>query len=74
MLALASSVSDPIPNRKGSDPQQSDVQNVLVLSGMHRLQFLPDTGYPAGYQISGRIPDLRPDTWLDNYVFNQINV
>jgi hypothetical protein len=41
----------------------------------------PDTvfaGYPAnpkaGYRISGkgRIPDIRPDTWLDNYIFGKI--
>jgi hypothetical protein len=53
---------------------------------MHRIQFLPDirpTGYPAdpkaGYRISGRIssksriPDIRPDTWIDNYVFGKIS-
>jgi hypothetical protein len=47
---------------------------------MHRIVFLPDirpAGYPAnskaGYRISGRIsgkgriPDIRPDTWFDNY-------
>jgi hypothetical protein len=42
----------------------------------------PDTvfaGYPAnpkaGYRISGkgRIPDIRPDTWLDNFIFGQIS-
>jgi hypothetical protein len=42
----------------------------------------PDTvfaGYPAnqkaGYRISGkdRIPDIRPDTWLDNYIFGKIS-
>jgi riboflavin synthase alpha subunit len=33
----------------------------------------------AGYQISGRIsgkgriPDIRPDTWLDNYIFGKIS-
>jgi hypothetical protein len=39
----------------------------------------PDTvfaGYPAG-RISGsyksRIPDIRPDTWLDNYIFGKIS-
>jgi hypothetical protein len=43
----------------------------------------PDTvfaGYPvrAGYRISGRIsgkgriPDIRPDTLLDNYIFGQM--
>jgi hypothetical protein len=37
------------------------------------------TGYPAnpkaGYRISGngRIPDIRPDTWLDNYIFGKIS-
>jgi hypothetical protein len=50
--------------------------------GMHRILFLPDiqtAGYPAnpkaGYWISGkgRIPDIRPDTWLDNYIFGQIS-
>jgi hypothetical protein len=53
---------------------------------MHRILFLPDirpAGYPAnpkaGYRISGRIsgkgriPDIRPDTWLDNYIFGQIS-
>jgi hypothetical protein len=53
---------------------------------MHRILFLPDirpAGYPAnpkaGYQISsrisgnGRIPDIRPDTWLDNYIFGKIS-
>jgi hypothetical protein len=42
----------------------------------------PDTvlaGYPAnpkaGYRISvkDRIPDIRPDTWLDNYIFGKIS-
>jgi hypothetical protein len=46
---------------------------------MHRILFLPDihpAGYPAnpkaGYRISGKgriPPDIRPDTWLDNYIF-----
>jgi hypothetical protein len=49
---------------------------------MHRILFLPDirlAGYPvnkkAGYQISGkgRIPDIRPDTWLYNYIFGKIS-
>jgi hypothetical protein len=45
--------------------------------------FKPDTGYPAnpkaGYRTSGngtgnsRIPDFRPDTWLDNYIFGKIS-
>jgi hypothetical protein len=36
-------------------------------------------GYPANpkaeYRISGkgRIPDIRPDTWLDNYIFGKIS-
>jgi hypothetical protein len=36
-------------------------------------------GYPAnskaGYRISvkGRIPDIRPDTWFDNYIFGKIS-
>jgi hypothetical protein len=34
-------------------------------------------GYPvrAGYRISGkgRIPDIRPDTWLYNYIFGKIS-
>jgi hypothetical protein len=54
------------------------------------MQFIrnaPNTvfaGYPAirkaGYRISGRIsgkgriPDIRPDTWLDNYIFGQISI
>jgi hypothetical protein len=50
--------------------------------GMHRILFLLDirpAGYPgnpkAGYRISGkgRIPDIRSDTWLDNYIFGQIS-
>jgi hypothetical protein len=50
--------------------------------GMHRILFLPDirpAGYPAnpkaGYRISGkgRIPNIRPDTWIDNYIFGQIS-
>jgi hypothetical protein len=49
---------------------------------MHRILFLPDirpAGYPAnpqaGYRISGkgRIPDIRPDTWLADYLFGQIS-
>jgi hypothetical protein len=49
---------------------------------MHRILFLPDirpVGYPdnpkAGYRISGkgRIPDIRPDTWLDNYIIGKIS-
>jgi hypothetical protein len=52
---------------------------------MHRILFLsiqkPDTGtgYPvtAGYRISGdsRIPDtgIRPDIWLENYIFGKIS-
>jgi hypothetical protein len=34
----------------------------------------PDTVF-AGYRISGkgRIPDIRPDTWLDNSIFGQIS-
>jgi hypothetical protein len=34
----------------------------------------PDTVL-AGYRISGkgRIPDIRPDTWLDNYTFGKIS-
>jgi hypothetical protein len=52
---------------------------------MHRILILPDirpAGYPAepkaGYRISGRIsvkgriPDIRPDTWFDNYIFGEI--
>jgi hypothetical protein len=29
----------------------------------------------AGYRISSkcRIPDIRPDTWLDNYIFGHIS-
>jgi hypothetical protein len=58
----------------------------LEILGMHRILFLPDirpAGYPAdpkaGNRISGqisgkgRIPDIRPDTWLDNYNFGQIS-
>jgi hypothetical protein len=40
----------------------------------------PDTvfaGYPAG-RISGlfksRIPDIRPDTWFDNYIFGKYQI
>jgi hypothetical protein len=49
---------------------------------MHRILILPDirpAGYPAkpkaGYRISGkgRIPDIRPDTWFDNYIFVKIS-
>jgi hypothetical protein len=50
---------------------------------MHRtVLFLPDirpARYPAnpksGYRISGkgRIPDIRPDTWLNNYTFGKIS-
>jgi hypothetical protein len=49
---------------------------------MLRILFLPDirpAGYPAnpkaGYRISGkgRIPDILPDTCLDNYIFGQIS-
>jgi hypothetical protein len=49
-----------------------------LILGMHA----PDTvfaGYPAnpkaGYRISGkgRIPDIRPDTWLGNYIFFKIS-
>jgi hypothetical protein len=39
----------------------------------------PDTvfaGYPANPKApisgKGRIPDIRPDTWLGNYIFGQI--
>jgi hypothetical protein len=44
--------------------------------------FLPEirpAGYlanpKAGYRISGngRIPDIRPDTWLDNYIFGKLS-
>jgi hypothetical protein len=58
--------------------------NFLV--GMHRILFLPDirpAGFPAnptaGYRISGRIsgkgriPDIRPDTRLDNYTYGKIS-
>jgi hypothetical protein len=47
---------------------------------MHRILFLPDirpAGYAAnpkaGYRISGkgRIPDIRPDTWFDNFIFGK---
>jgi hypothetical protein len=49
---------------------------------MHRILFLPDirpAGYPAnpkaGYRISGkgRIPDIRPDIWIGNYIFGKIS-
>jgi hypothetical protein len=51
---------------------------------MHRILFLPDirlAGYPAnpksGYRISGKgripVPDIRPDTWLDNYMSGKIS-
>jgi hypothetical protein len=51
---------------------------------MHQILFLPDirpAGYPAnpkaGYWIpvsgKGRIPDIQPDTRLDNYIFGQIS-
>jgi hypothetical protein len=50
---------------------------------VHRIPilFLPDirpARYPtnpkAGYRISdrGRIADIRPDTWLDNFIFGKI--
>jgi hypothetical protein len=48
---------------------------------LHLIYFrdAPDTvfaGYPA-CRISGssksRIPDIRPDTWLDNYIFDKIS-
>jgi hypothetical protein len=49
-----------------------------------KIRDAPDTGtvfagYPAnpkaGYRISGkcRIPDIRPDIWLDNYIFGKIS-
>jgi hypothetical protein len=50
--------------------------------GMHRILILPDirpAGYPAkpkaGYRISGkgRIPDIRPDTWVDKHIFGKIS-
>jgi hypothetical protein len=31
----------------------------------------PDTAF-AGHP-AGRIPDIRPDTWLDNYIFGKIS-
>jgi hypothetical protein len=34
--------------------------------GMHRILFLPDI------QLIQK-PDIRPDTWLDNYIFCQIS-
>jgi hypothetical protein len=55
---------------------------IYFLLGMHRILFLPyirPAGYPvhskAGYRISGEglIPDIRPDTWLDNYIFGKIS-
>jgi hypothetical protein len=40
---------------------------------MHRILANPK----SGYRISGkgRIPDIRPDTWLDNYgcIFGKIS-
>jgi hypothetical protein len=42
---------------------------------MYRILF----GYPAnpkaGYRIfgKGRIPDILPDIWLDNYIFGKIS-
>jgi hypothetical protein len=53
-------------------------QNLWILSDSDpaKTRDAPDTvfaGYPAnpkaGYRISGRIPDIRPDTWLDNYLY-----
>jgi hypothetical protein len=49
-----------------------------TLLGMHRIVFLldirliqkPDTGYPV--PGNGRILDIRPDTWLTNYIFRKI--
>jgi hypothetical protein len=46
-----------------------------------RLTQQPDTGYPAGYPVragyrisgKGRIPDIRPDTRLDNYTYGKIS-
>jgi hypothetical protein len=36
---------------------------------------IPDTGYQISGWVSGksRIPDIRPDTWLDNYIFGKIS-
>jgi hypothetical protein len=44
---------------------------------MHQILFLPDirpAEYPAN-PISGirPLPDIRPDTWLDNYIFSKIS-
>jgi hypothetical protein len=53
------------------------MQRILILPDI-RLNQKPDTGYPvrrAGYRISGkgRIPDIRPDIWFDNYIFGKIS-
>jgi hypothetical protein len=58
----------------------------LLFLVMHRILILPDikpAGYPAkpkaGYRISGRIsgkgriPDIRPDTWVDKHIFGKIS-
>jgi hypothetical protein len=60
---------------------KSETANCLLLFYQNKLwwRFLihirdaPDTdfaGYPTG-RISGKgqIPDIRPDTWLDKYIF-----
>jgi hypothetical protein len=58
------------------------ISQMQQIVGRHRILFLPDiqpAGYPAnskaGYRISGkgRIPDIRQDTWLDNFIFGQIS-
>jgi hypothetical protein len=60
-----------------------DTKNRIEITGRDaRDTFLPDirliqkpnTGYSvkAGDRLSGRILDIRPDTWLDNYIFSKI--
>jgi hypothetical protein len=56
------------------------MHRILILPDI-RLNPKPDTGYPAGYPVmagyrisgNGRIPDIRPDTWFDKYIFGKIS-
>jgi hypothetical protein len=69
-------------------PEEASLLDNVFLINIYREPHVvknrdaPDTvfaGYPsnpkAGYWISGKgwIPDIRPDTWLENYIFGKIS-
>jgi hypothetical protein len=61
-------LKDPNPDQTSKPESDLDPSSTVFYKDA------PDTVF-AGSRISGkgRIPDIRPDTWFDNYIFDQIS-